>query len=201
MGYRNNWLNHAGAVSVHNEATIHAFERAIPLKPLAMLLVGVGNGGSVEVWRDTLPQEATVAAIDANPICSTIPGIDAKTCDVTNRNELLSVLGGSWFDVVIDSTETMQTNTWPFLRAGGLHIYENPDASKIAKLVVDLTQDNDSWLPVEEIMRIDTYQSCAVIEKRNPRVVPYLKILTGNFCDVVPENVYQKAGAKRVIPA
>jgi hypothetical protein len=56
-------------------------------------------------------------------------------------------------------------------------------------------------LPIEEVMRVDVYQPCAVVEKRNPRVVPYLDVMTGNFADVTPESVYYAAGAKRVIPA
>lgn len=201
MGYRDLWLNHAGAISVHSEATLHAFDRAIPLRPMAMLLVGIGNGGSVEVWREALPEGSSVVAMDSDPRCADVPGIDPIICDVTQRAEVRSALRGMWFDVVIDATGTMQPYAWPFVRSGGAHIYEGYNVEMVMTLTSALAYGDDAWLPIEEIMRIDQYQSCVVIEKRNPRVVPYLDVLTGNFCDVTPESVYRERGAKRVIPA
>jgi hypothetical protein len=201
MGYRDRWLNHAGAVSVHNEATLHAIDRTIPVRPMAMLLAGIGNGGAVEVWREVLPEGSTVIALDSDPRCADVPGIDPIICDVTQRDAVRGALKGRWLDVVIDTTRTMQPYLWPFLRAGGVYIYEGYNVEMVMMLARDLALEGDSWLPTEEIMRIDQYQSCVVIEKRNPRVVPYLQIMTGNFCEVTPEKVYQERGAKRVIPA
>lgn len=201
MGFRDNWLNHPGAVSVHNEATIHAFHRVIPDSPMCVLLVGIGNGGDVEVWQKTLPSGSTVIAIDINPECRNIPGLEVITCDVTQPEEVRNSLRGVWLHAVIDQTRTMQPYVWPFLRAGGVYIYEGYNVEMVMMLARDLALEGDSWLPTEEIMRIDQYQSCVVIEKRNPRVVPYLQIMTGNFCEVTPEKVYQERGAKRVIPA
>lgn len=201
MGYRDNWLNHAGAVAVHSEATLHAIDRTIPLRPVSMLLVGIGNGGAVEVWRKTLPEGSTVTAMDGNPEAADLPGIGAIICDPTNRDATRQALRGNWFDVVIDSTGTMQPYVWPFLRAGGVYIYEGYNTDMMMMLVRDLALGDDSWLPIEEVMRVDVYQSCAVVEKRNPRVVPYLEVVTGNFADVIPERVYLERGAKRVIPA
>ena len=201
MGYRDNWLNHAGCVSVHSEATIHAYERSIPIRPLSLLLVGIGNGGTVEVWRNTLPEGSSVMAMDIREECSHLRGLDVTICDVTDHENVRTNLRGLWFDVVIDATRTMQSNTWPFVRSGGAQIYEGYDLERITSLTRDLVASEDSWLPIEEVMRIDTYQSCVVIEKRNPRVVPYLEVITGNFADVVPESVYHQRGAKRVIPA
>lgn len=201
MGYRDLWLNNIGAVSAHNEATLHAIERAIPIRPMTMLLIGIGNGGAVEVWREALPEGSTVIAMDSDPRCAEVPGIGPIICDVTQRDSVRTTLKGQWLDVVIDATHTMQPYVWPFLRPGGAYIYEGYNPEMMMMLVRDLALGDDSWLPIEEVMRIDTYQSCAVIEKRNPRVVPYLEILTGNFCEVVPEKTYLERGAKRVIPA
>jgi len=201
MGFRDTWLNHPGAVSVHNEATVHAFDRVIPVRPMTMLLVGIGNGGDVEVWNAALPEGSTVIAMDINPACREIPGLEVITCDVTQSEEVRKCLNGMWLDVVIDRTSTMQPYVWPFLRAGGVHIYEGYNVEMVMMLARDLALEDDSWLPIEEVMRIDQYQSCVVIEKRTPRVVPYLDIITGNFCEVTPEKLYQERGAKRVIPA
>lgn len=201
MGYRDRWMNHAGAISVHNEATLHAIDRAIALRPMTMLLAGIGNGGAVEVWREVLPEGSTVIAMDRNPDCAGIAGVDPIICDVTERGAVREALKSRWLDVVIDATCTMQPYVWPFLRAGGTYIYDGYNPEMVMMLIRDLAYADDSWLPIEEIMRIDTYQSCCVIEKRNPRVVPYLNVLTGNFADVIPEETYQERGAKRVIPA
>lgn len=201
MGYRNTWLNHAGAVTVHSEATLHAFDRSIAIRPMSMLIVGIGNGGAVEVWRDTLPEGSKVAAMDSDSRCAALPGIDTIICDVTQREDVRAALKGEWFDAVIDTTNTMQPYVWPFLRAGGVYIYEGYNPEMVMMLSRDLALGDDSWLPTEEIMQISQYFSCVVIEKRTPLVVPYMEILAGNFCDVVPEKEYQERGAKRVIPA
>lgn len=201
MGFRDTWLNHAGAISVHSEATVNAFDRVVPIQPMKILLAGIGNGGDVEVWRDCLPEGSSVIAVDNNPDCRDIPGIEVITCDVTQPEEVRDALRGMWLDVVIDATSTMQPYIWPFIRAGGIHIYERYNVEMVMMLVRDLALADDSWLPIEEVMRVDIYQSCAIVEKRNPRVVPYLDIISGNFCDVIPEKTYQERGAKRVIPA
>jgi len=199
MGFRDNWLNHAGATSVHNEATIHAFDRVIPTKPMTVLLAGVGNGGDVEVWRRTLPKGSSVIALDSNPACAEIRDLGVVTCDVTDPAAVRAALRGMWVDVIVDRTRTMQPYLWPFLRAGGIHIYEGYNPEMLMMLIRDLALDDDSWLPIEEVMRVDVYEACAVVEKRNPKVVPYLKVITGNFSDVTPESVYYADGAKRVI--
>jgi hypothetical protein len=201
MGYRDHFLNHAGCIAAQNEATLHAFDRTIPPRPIAMLLIGIGNGGVVEIWRNTLTEGSTVTALDSNPDAVAVPGLGVIGCDTTNRDEVRETLKGQWYDAVIDSTGTMQPYAWPFLRPGGVLIYESYNPEMIMMLARDLALGDDSWLPIEEVMRIDIYQSCAVIEKRNPRVVPYLNVLTGNFAEVVPESELIAAGCKRVIPA
>jgi hypothetical protein len=201
MGYRDHFLSHAGCIAAQNEATLHAIDRTIPVRPLAMLLIGIGNGGTLEIWRKTLPEGSTVTALDSNPAAGDIPNLDVTVCDTKDRIAMRNTLKGQWYDVVIDSTGTMQPYAWPFLRPGGILIYESYVPEMIMMLVQDLAGGVDSWLPGEEIMRIDTYQSCVVIEKRNPRVVPYLNVLTGNFAEVTPESDYYAAGFKRVIPA
>jgi hypothetical protein len=201
MGYRDKWMNHAGCVAVHNEATMHAFDRTIPMRPMHMLLIGVGNGGVIEIWREALPEGSTVTALDSDPRAAELPGLDVISCDTQNRIAMRHALRGRWFDAIIDSTATMQPYAWPFLRPGGVHIYEGYNPEMVMMLIRDLALGDDSWLPIEEVMRVDVYQSCAVVEKRNPRVVPYLDVVTGNFADVVPESVYYAAGAKRVMSA
>lgn len=201
MVYRAHWLTHAGAVSTHNEATLHAFDREVPVRPgMNVLLVGVGNGGGLEIWQALTP-DGTVKGMDPNPACQDLPGVTVIQCDPTERDAVREALRGSWWDAVIDSTRTMQPYVWPFLRPGGTYVYEGYNVEMALMLIRDLALADDSWLPIEEVMRVDTYQSCLVIEKRNPRVVPYMDVVTGNFADIIPEADLYATGHKRVIPA
>jgi threonine dehydrogenase-like Zn-dependent dehydrogenase len=201
MVYRAHWMNHAGAVATHNEVTLHAYDRLIPQRPLEMLLVGVGNGGAVEIWNAALPEGSKVIAVDADPRCADLPGLTVVTVDATQKDALREALRGHWFDVVIDATRTMQPYVWPFLRPGGVYIYEGYNVDMALMLTRDLALQDDSWLPIEEVMRVDVYQECLAVEKRTPRVVPYMDIVTGNFADIIPEKDLHAAGVKRVISA
>lgn len=198
MGYRDRWLGHAGAVSRHYEVVLHAFDRETPTEPVRVLDVGVENGGSLEVWQDCLPEGSTVLGIDSDPRCADL-GLDVLILDVTDRDAVKTALRGQWFDFVVDSTETMSPWTWAFLRPGGRMIFEGYDTERVQKLVRDLAEDDESWLPVEEIMRVTVFPRIVVVEKRNPRVLPYIEIMVGNFADVVPEGTLIESGVKRVL--
>ena len=199
MGYRDNWLRHAGSVSRHSEVVLHAYDREIPIRPMRMLLIGVENGGSLEVWRDTLPAGSEVIGLDINPACGSLPDLNVVTCDVSDKQALRRALAGQYFDTIIDSTSTMSPYPWPFLRPQGVYVYEGYQTDMMMILIRDLALDGESWLPVEEILRVDMYPDVAVIEKRQPRVTPYLQIMTGNFCDVTDEREFVAAGVKRVV--
>ena len=198
MGYRDRWLNHAGAVSRHYEVALHAFEREIPDEPISLLEVGVENGGSLEVWKDVLPEGSTVLGVDSDPKCAEL-GLDVLTFDVLDRDAVKDSLRGRWFDVIIDSTATMSPWTWAFLRPGGRLIFEGYDTKAVQDLVQSLAEDQSSWLPTEEIMRISVFQHVTVLEKRNPRVIPYIEIMVGNFADVTGEKTLLESGVKRVL--
>lgn len=199
MGYRASWLENTGAIADHHESVIHAFDREIPERPMNMLLVGVRNGGSLEVWRSALPEGAQVIGLDNNPDCQALPGVEILECDATVKHAVRAALRGRVFDVVIDSTSTMQPYVWPFLRAGGLYVYEGYRPEMMLMLANDLALDDDSWLPIEEVMRIGVYPGCLVVEKRYPRVIPYMDLMTGNFSDVIPEETLLARGVRRVV--
>ena len=198
MGYRDRWLNHAGAISRHYEVALHAFEREIPDEPISLLEVGVENGGSLEVWKDVLPEGSTVLGVDVDPRCAEL-GLDVLTLDILDRDGVKEALRGKWFDVIIDSTATMSPWTWAFLRPGGRLIFEGYDTKSVQDLVQGLAEDESSWLPIEEIMRISVFQHVTVLEKRNPRVIPYIEIMVGNFADVTGEKDLLESGVKRVL--
>lgn len=199
MGYRAEWLTHAGAVSVHDEVALEAFEREVPPAPIRLLLVGVGNGGSVEVWRRTLPKGATVTGMDDDERCAALPGLDVITCDVTDREAVRGALRGRWFDCIIDATGTMSPHTWPFLTPGGTLHYETYDPDLVMALARAVALQGRTWLPVEEVLRVDIYSAVAVVEKRNPIVTPPVRVMTGNFADIIPERDLVQAGVKRAV--
>lgn len=203
MGYRAEFLSNAGAVAVHSEVFLHVVDREIAPRVLSVLVAGVGNGGVVELWRSALPEGSTVTAIDPDPDAESLPGVGVVCCDVESKVDLLRVLGRVHFDVIVDSTGTLTPFLWPYLREGGLMIYENvPDVDAFADLAraVMLERESDV-LPAEEVMRVNVYGPVVSVEKRAPKVVPYLDILTGNFADLIPEPVLIAQGAKRAIVA
>jgi hypothetical protein len=165
-----------------------------------MLIVGVENGGCVEVWQQCAAEGSTVLGLDIDPRCADLP-IPVSCCDITDRAWVDAELVGQMFDVIIDSTNTMSGNLWPYLEAGGFYFYEGYSSTLISALVADLSASLDSWLPIEEVMRVSTYEHVVVIEKRNPKVVPYLEVLVGNFADITTEEELRAQGVKRVIVA
>lgn len=199
MGFRTAWLEHDDLLSVHTEDFIYAVERAVPNKPVQMLLVGVGNGGSVQIWRKILPEGSVVTAIDNNPKVSGVD-LDIHVVDFDDDTAIKSVLKGRWFDVVIDATGTFSPQVWPFLRPQGVLITTHYDHEKMIDLVRGMESDTDFWLPNEEIMSLTIFPNVSVVEKRNPRVVPYLNVITGTKDPVVSENFYRSIGAKRITP-
>jgi hypothetical protein len=173
-------------------------DREFPAQPCNVLLAGVENGGTWDVLQACLPEGSTVSGIDSNPDCaSALP--DCLTGDVTDRAWLNEALRGRWFDLILDCTGSMTPNLWPWLTSGGRYIFEGYVRNDVQKLVQDVADDTPSWLPVEEILRVTVYPHVAVVEKRHPRVMPYIEIMTGNFADAVPEQDLLDKGVKRVL--
>lgn len=201
MGYRSRWLIHDGLMTAHCEVVLHAFDRAVPEdRPLHLLHAGVENGGSLQVWQECLPEGSQVLGIDSNPACADLP-VPVVTADVTDSKRVHSVLAGRWFDIIIDSTWTHSDSMWPFLKAGGVLILDGYDEETVFDLVRSVTRDEDSWLPYEEVMSVTMFPRIAVVEKRHPRVVPYIDVLVGSQDPIVPESKFLARGAKRVANA
>lgn len=198
MEYRTAWLNNTGAITRHYEVMLHAIERDIPEGPVKMLIVGVDNGGPLELWPQVLPEGSLVVGIDPNPNAGSLP-VPVHVGEPRDREWLRSVLGAETFDVVIDRTADAGENTWPWLAPGGRLLLEDPDPDDAVMLARDVALDRESWLPTEEIMRVTVYPRVLVIEKRSPRVMPYIEIMTGNFADVIAESELIEQGVKRVL--
>ena len=198
VGYRDQWLRHAGLMSHHSEVVLHAFDREMPTGPISVLEVGVENGGSLEVWKEILPDGSDVLGLDIDPRCASI-GLPVVTADVRDHGSVAGALRGRWFDLIVDSSGTMSPLTWPYLRSGGRLMFEDYDPDRLLDLVADVADDRPSWLPTEEIMRVTVFPHVAVVEKRNPRVIPYIRVMVGNFGDVIDEDTLAGRGIKRVL--
>ena len=196
MGFRAAFLKHEGGIACHSEVFLHVVDRAVGENPVAMLLVGADNGGSKEIWESLLPAGSRVVAVDEREECAALDGVHVGR--LTNRSWLESVLGQSKFDVIIDSMGHADGSVWPWLKVGGFLIIENYDDGRIKDLQHAIVHDEYTWLPYEEVMGVQYYPRVVVVEKRNPRVVPYLDIIVGKEEPVVPESVYLQRGGKRV---
>jgi hypothetical protein len=196
--YRSRWLSHAGMMTRHLEVVLHAFDREMPAGPLRLLDVGVENGGSLEIWREILPEGSVAVGMDVDPACERL-GLPVLIGDVTDREWVQDVLRGTWFDVVVDSTGTMTGNLWPYIVRKGRLFIEGYNPQMVADLSLDLMTGVDSWLPTEEILRVTSYPGVAVIEKSNPRVVPYLEVVAGNFAEVLSEDEMRSMGVQQVV--
>jgi hypothetical protein len=188
-------MSHPGAVSRHVEVALHALDREIPDGDLRVLVVGVENGGAMEVWRSL---GADVLGLDRDPRCAGL-GLPVEVCDVTDEASVRGALRGREFDLVVDQTREASPWLWPFLRSGGRMLLEDLPEAAAADLASAVHADRETWLPQEEIMRVTVYPRVTVVEKRNPRVIPYLDIAVGNFADVVGEAELRERGVRFVV--
>lgn len=199
MGYRSEWLSHAGNGTRHMEPVLYALEKEVVARePVRLLLVGVENGGAVEVWRRALPEGSEVVAVDVEPLCGEL-GLGVLVGDAGDRDWCEANLPGRWFNAIINMTDEPLANLWPWLRAGGVFVWEGYNTDFALQLVEAVAESCEAWLPGEEIMRVSCWHSALVVEKRWPKVVPYLEIFVGNFFDVVPEETLVESGARRIV--
>lgn len=196
MGFYNSWLRHEGNLSCISEAMLVAFDRAVPVDnaPVALLQLGVGNGGEMQVWRDALPDGSTVVGIDSRPECSGL-GLPVLIGDINDPTWVRNVLRDQWFDVVV-CMSGLPVTVWPFLRIGGVCIAVKPPLPLVKQLVDDLASERDSWLPGEEIQSVTWFPNVAVLEKRIPKVIPFMDVMTGGAAPVVPASDYIAAGGR-----
>lgn len=201
MGFRASFLKHTGYVTCHSEVFLHVLNKFDVHAPMSVLLIGVGNGGSLQIWRDMLPEGSVVIGIDENPDCASLD-LDIHCGPINDRAWLERVLAATMFDMIIDSTGEASGATWPWLKVGGFLIMEPYDDVKVRELMDAITSDTYTWLPYEEILGVIYQPKVVMVEKRNPRVVPYLDIVVGVGDPIVAESVFTDAGAKRVtVPA
>lgn len=138
-------------------------------RDIGMLEIGVFKGGSLQIWREYLGEEARITGVDINPDCADLGEGKSKVFigsqnDPAFLKDVVGKMGG--IDIVLDDgshvaehQETSFRTLWPLLNEGGLYILEDthtaywPDvfnggyqrpgtAIEIAKTMVD---DMHSW--------------------------------------------------------
>ena len=73
--------------------------------PVALLEIGVENGGSLEIWQELLPPHSRVVGMDINERCRELKlseGIELHIGDATQKDFVSSALGETSFDIIID---------------------------------------------------------------------------------------------------
>lgn len=190
MDFRSEWMTSSGVIRTHTEVFFHAVDRDFPLdRPVSLLIDGVQNGGDVSAWERCLPDSSMVVGID-DMDCK-VPGV--RLCDWADRGSVFSVLRWLWFDVIICSADHACL-LWPYLLPGGRMMMEDASLSQVQASVISLWSDSDSWLPVEEMMRVCVYQGIVCVEKRNPKVIPYMHVGAGSESPYVERGKLIRSG-------
>jgi hypothetical protein len=193
MVFRDFWVKHQGLVSCHSEVFAHAVDHVWPSKPVSVLHAGFGNGGTLQVLSSILPEGSSVLGIGSS-IVNDVPCVIA---DLSDRGSVFWALRSQWFDWVIDSDDSAAI-LWPYLRAGGKMFLDNYDEAAVLDLLHAVAYESESWLPTEEILSIILYPHVAIVEKRYPRVVPYLDVIIGEEDPLIPIKTFQDKGAMKV---
>ena len=197
MGFRASFLKHEGYITCHSEIFLHVMNRFDMSQPLSVLLIGVDNGGSLQIWRDLAVEGSSIIAVDERPECREL-NLGVEIGRVGDRSWFQGVASGLSFDLIIDSMGHADGAAWPWLKVGGFYVVEHYDNERVLELMKGLVNDSATWLPYEEILSITYQPEVVIVEKRNPRVVPYLDIIVGHGAPVVDESVYVERGGKRV---
>jgi hypothetical protein len=109
-------------------------------KPVRLLEIGVQQGGSLELWRRYLGDEATVVGLDHEPrFAFKAPGIFSLTGDAADPHVLRALVRDFGpFDIVIDDGSKIQREVraafevlYPSLTENGVYIAEDEYASFI----------------------------------------------------------------------
>ncbi len=124
---------------------IHKWHHYLPLyekyfekfrgRPLRFLEIGLGEGGSLSLWRNYFGPDATIFGIDINPSCKDFDGVDGvvrigSQADDAFLKSVLEEMGG--VDIVLDDGSHQMLDIkaslrilFPMLADGGLYLIED----------------------------------------------------------------------------
>jgi len=134
------YARHAGRVSQKWSGYLAAYDEALADRrddPVALLEVGVQNGGSLEIWAAYLPRARILVGCDVDPACGRLtfddPRISVLVADASDVATADAVrAASSSYDVIIDdgshrSDDIVRTfvNLLPLLADGGVYLIED----------------------------------------------------------------------------
>ncbi len=112
-------------------------------EPVSILEIGVWNGGSLEVWKEFLPENSTIFGVDPFDACKNMQfseGIKFLHGDGTNKEFIEANLANAEFDVIMDDGSHLPQHViksfetlWPKLKFGGLYVVEDTHTAYWAK--------------------------------------------------------------------
>ncbi|HET9451340.1 MAG TPA: class I SAM-dependent methyltransferase [Aggregicoccus sp.] len=135
---------HAGKVSQKWRLYLEVYERALRglrEAPIAMVEVGVQNGGSLEIWAKYFPRATAIVGCDVDPKCAELrfddPRIAVVVAPVNTAAAARAILArANPIDVFIDDGSHFSPdivvafcNYFPALRPGGLYLAEDLHAA------------------------------------------------------------------------
>jgi SAM-dependent methyltransferase len=104
-------------------------------KPVSLLEIGVMNGGSLEIWKEYLPEGSRIVGLDVNPECARLDlgdRIEVAIGDATDRDAVDRLLGDRTFDIIIDDGSHRSpdvigafANVFHRLEPGGIFVIED----------------------------------------------------------------------------
>jgi methyltransferase family protein len=131
---------HRGPVSDKWEQYIPVYESELRRylergEPVSLLEIGVQNGGSLEIWRATLPPHSRVVGIDVDERCRALElsdGIELLIGNAANKAFVDSALGESRFDIIIDDGSHLSRDVigcfvilFPRVKPDGIYVVED----------------------------------------------------------------------------
>lgn len=157
---------------------VHKWHHYIPLydryfapyrnRPVRFLEIGVSQGGSLQMWRKYLGEEATIFGIDINPACAEMDGEAGQVRigsqdDTAFLSRVVDEMGG--IDVVLDDGSHHMDHVraslaylYPRLNPGGIYFIEDLHTAywpkfgggfkrkgNVFNLVRELVDDMHTW--------------------------------------------------------
>jgi SAM-dependent methyltransferase len=157
--------------------------------PVALLEIGVQNGGSLEIWHRLFPPRSIVVGLEVDERCRALKlgeGIELHIGDATQQDFIDEALGDTRFDIIIDDGSHHAKDViasfeilFRRLKPGGIYIVEDlhtsywpaygggfrAEGSSIewAKALVDAVNadhiDSAAELPADELARLRAFNT------------------------------------------
>jgi hypothetical protein len=182
------YMCHQGFISDKWSLYIPAYSRlfnSLRDKPLALLEIGVQNGGSLDIWSRYFPKATHIIGCDINPACSQLEyasgNINIIIGDINQPNTLSSIASlSSEFDIIIDDGSHLSSdiiksfsNLFSRLRYDGIYVAEDLHCSYWAdyeggldhptscinffKALSDIINYEHWGLPISRLERLSTF--------------------------------------------